>query len=86
MRRWGEKGYINLDESVTFSSSSLVAAYTANFKGEREYVQEVVREFFKLTDMLSPKSNLIVVNLLLDEVRWVKTDEGVRRLLINLTR
>lgn len=39
-----------------------------------------------MTDMLSPKSNLIVVNLLLDEIRWVKTDEGVRRLLINLTR
>lgn len=49
-------------------------------------MQEIVREFFKLTDMLSPKSNLIVVNLLLDEIRWVKTDEAVRRLLINLTR
>jgi hypothetical protein len=26
------------------------------------------------------------VNLLLDEIRWQKTDESVRRLLINLTR
>jgi hypothetical protein len=43
LRRWGECGYINLDESVTYSSSTLVAAYTSNLKGEREYVQETVR-------------------------------------------
>jgi hypothetical protein len=32
-----------LDESVTYGGSSLVSAYTTNLRGEREYVQEVVR-------------------------------------------
>lgn len=43
LRRWGERGYISLDESVTYGSSSLVSAYTSNLRGEREYVQEVIR-------------------------------------------
>jgi hypothetical protein len=66
LRRWGERGYINLDECVAFGSSSLVTAYTTNLRGEREFVQEVVREFFRLSQALSPASNRIVVSLLLE--------------------
>ena len=35
LERWGEKGYINLEESVNFSGPSLVAAFTCNLTTEK---------------------------------------------------
>ena len=86
LRRWGERGYVNLDDCVAYGSSSLVAAYICNLRGEREHVQEVVREFYRLSEALSASSNLILVQLLLEEVRAAKTEEGVRRLLVGVAR
>lgn len=86
LRRLGAKKYINLDDCVAFGSASLVAAYTTNLCGDRDYVQEVVREFFRLTEALSPASNLIVIQLLLEQARAQKTEESERRLLVSLAR
>jgi hypothetical protein len=86
LRRWGTRGYISLDECVTFGSASLVAAYTTNLRGDRDYVQEVVREFFRLTETLSPSSNLILIQLLVEQARAQKTEEPERRLFVSLAR
>lgn len=43
LRRWGSMKYINLNDSVSFSSSALAHAYIVNLTGERDYIQEVVR-------------------------------------------
>lgn len=29
---------------------------------------------------------MIIANLLLDEIRWQKTEEGIRKVLINIER
>lgn len=43
LRRWGENGYLNLEEYVSFSASALVRAYTLNLNNEKEYTQDVMR-------------------------------------------
>jgi hypothetical protein len=35
LRRWGMRNYIDLDESITFSSSAVVSAYICNMSGDK---------------------------------------------------
>ena len=43
LRRWGEKGYLNLEDYISFSSTALVRAYTINLNVEKDFTQEVMR-------------------------------------------
>ena len=43
LRRWGEKGYLNLEDYISFSSTALVRAYTVNLSVEKDFTQEVMR-------------------------------------------
>lgn len=82
LRRWALKNYVDLNETVAYNSPSLISAYLSNLThGDREFSQSVMKEFFKMTEMLSIPSCQILVSMLMEEFKGASEDEGKRVIL-----
>lgn len=66
--QWILNKYIDIDETITYSSSLIVMTYITNYVyGSSEaFKEELKKDFYRIIELLNVKSNEIIINLLIE--------------------
>lgn len=81
---WITSKYIDIDESILYSSALIVMTYVTNYvMGVSETVKEELKtEFYKIISLLNVKSNEIIIDLLIEEIKDRETPNKKRKMIL----
>ena len=82
--QWILSKYIDIDETITYSSSLIVMTYITNYVygGSEGFKEELKKEFCRIIELLNVKSNEIIINLLIEEMKERETLNKKRKMLL----